>query len=154
MKALIMYYSRTGNTKTIAEKLAKLSGFDIEEIKDTQSRSGFIGFMRSGYQAIRKKLTTIEQPHHDPAGHDLILIGTPVWAGTLSAPVRTYLHKYKDKFHKVAFFSTDGDKEQTALFKEMEDLCGKKPVSTLNIPGTTVQKGVYMDSLKGFLKDI
>ena len=154
MKALIIYYSRTGNTKTIAENLAKLSGFDIEEIKDTQGRTGFIGFMRSGYQAYRKKLTLIEHPLHDPADYDLILIGTPVWAGTLSVPVRTYIHEYTKKFPNVAFFSTNGNEEQAALFREMEELCGKKPINTLSIPGTTVQKGEYMDSLKQFLKSI
>jgi len=154
MNSLIVYYSRTGTTRTVAEKLAALLDCPIEEIKDTQNRYGFIGFMRSGYQAYRKKLTTITPPENAPAEFDLVLIGTPVWAGTLSVPIRTYIHQYKEVFPAVAFFSTNGDEDQLGLFREMEHLCGKHPLSTVSIPAKTVKNGEYMTQLKRFLADI
>ena len=66
MKILIAYYSRTGSTKIVAEKLMAMTGADIEEIKDKTDRSGIIGYMRSGREAMKKILPELEEPKFDP----------------------------------------------------------------------------------------
>ena len=43
MKILIAYYSRTGVTRKIAEKLKEKLGCDIEEIESVKDRSGMGG---------------------------------------------------------------------------------------------------------------
>ena len=40
-KTLILYYSKTGNTRAACEALQKETGADIQEIKDLNSRKGF-----------------------------------------------------------------------------------------------------------------
>ena len=56
MKVLVVYYSRTGNTKFVAEAIAQSLEADIEEIKDKKNRMGVFGFLRCGYEAIFKTL--------------------------------------------------------------------------------------------------
>ena len=106
MKVLVVYYSRTGNTRFVAEAVTQSLEADIEEIKDGKNRMGVFGFLRCGYEAIFKKLTDIEVSGKNPEEYDLIIVGSPVWAGRLSSPVRTYLHLHGHKFKNVAFFIT------------------------------------------------
>lgn len=76
-----------------------------------------------------KKASQIRDGAKDPSGYDLVVVGTPIWAWTVSAPVRAYLSKNRDKLKKVAFFCTGINRGTT--FSEMEALCGKRPVATL-----------------------
>ncbi len=90
MNALVVYYSRTGTTRKVAEKLASLLRCVSEEIHDTTNRKGKLGWLRAGKDATSKKLTKLETVNNDPASYDIVIIGTPIWNHTLSTPIRTY----------------------------------------------------------------
>ena len=60
MKALVVYYSRTGNTKHVAEMIAGALKADLEELVDKRGREGFLGYLRSGRDAIRDKTTELK----------------------------------------------------------------------------------------------
>ena len=77
MKTLIVYYSRTGRTKKIAEEIHKVLGGDIEEIQDMKPRSGIIGWLGAGKDARSKTLTTLKPVEKNPSQYDLIVIGSP-----------------------------------------------------------------------------
>ena len=62
MKVLVVYYSRTGNTRFVAEAIAQSLEADIEEIKDGKNRMGVFGFLRRGYEAIFKNLQILKCP--------------------------------------------------------------------------------------------
>ncbi len=94
MNILVAYYSRSGTTSRVAQELATVLGADIEEIQDTVSRSGPLGYLRSGFQAFSKKLAVIRPFAHPCADYDVVVIGTPVWAGGMSSPVRTFMREY------------------------------------------------------------
>jgi menaquinone-dependent protoporphyrinogen IX oxidase len=132
MNTLVVYYSRTGTTKKVGEKLASLLKCTSEEIRDTKSRKGIFGWLSAGKDATREALTELEKVENDPASFDIVVIGTPVWNHRMSTAVRTYLTQYKDSFRRVAFFCTyqytDSDP-----FEEMASLCGKTPVATLRL---------------------
>lgn len=52
---LVVYYSRTGATRKVAEYITKQLGADMEEIIDMKKRSGIWGFLIGGRDALRKK---------------------------------------------------------------------------------------------------
>jgi flavodoxin len=147
MKSLVVYYSRTGTTKKVAEAIADVLKCDIEEVLDTKKRSGVLGWLRSGRETLSKKLTTIEKIRKNPDLYDLIIIGTPVWNSTVSTPIRTYISQYRERFKEVAFLCTQGGSGHDA-FNDMEDLCGKKPVAILPLRGQEVENGEYTDKVK------
>lgn len=150
MKTLIAFYSRTGNTKKIAEALAEKIGADLEEIKDTVDRSGLKGYLVSGRDAMKKKITKIEPPKFNPTDYELTIIGTPIWGWSMSVPIRTYIGEQKDNFDKVAFFCTMGGSGDRNAFLEMEKIIEKKPLSTFSIIDKEVKSGNFSEKVKEF----
>jgi flavodoxin len=145
MKALVVYYSWTGNTAKVARRLAEVMKADLEEIRETKKRRRVIGFMRSGFEAARKKKPPIEGLNNDPKGYDLVVIGAPLWAGTFASPVRSFLVRYGGGIKKAACFLTMGGEKEARSFTEMRDLLGKQPVATLTLRSRTVKKDLSFD---------
>jgi len=90
-KTLVVFYSRSGTTRRIAQALSEALKCDLEEITESRPRTGFLGYMRSLLEARRKLPSIITPRKHDVSSYDLVVIGTPVWAWSLSSPVRAYL---------------------------------------------------------------
>ncbi len=139
MKTLVAYYSRTGNTKKIAEQIAKELKADIDEIKDNTNRDGLLNLAKSIFHAIARKETKIKTKK-DPSKYDLVIIGTPVWAGRETPAVRTYLRK--NKFKKAAFFCTCGSR-QGKSFRNMQRL-SKKPLAKLKIKEKQIPESEHL----------
>jgi flavodoxin len=154
MKSLIVYYSRSGKTKKLSESISKEINCNLEEIVSKRGRNGTLGFLISGYEASRKKLAKIGDMKNDPSIYDLVIIGTPIWAGRMSSPVRTYITKNRDRFPKVAFFITHGGADAGKAMAELQELCGKKPVGTLAVRTTDVNQGKYLQNVKEFVAAI
>lgn len=154
MKPLVVFYSRTGTTKQAGEALAQTLNCDSEELFDKKKRSGPLGFVRSGRDAQAKKLTTLAQIEHDPALYDLVILGTPIWGGTLSSAIRTYITYNKAKFEHVAFFCTQGGTTNKPLFDEMEALCEQHPLNILALRQNEVKAGAYQEKIRQFVEPL
>lgn len=150
-RILVVWYSRTSTTAQVGRELAHLLGADTEVIRDTRSRDGFFGWMRSGYEATMKIRPAIQPVEKDPADYDLVVLGTPVWAGTMASPMRTYICQNRDKFKSVAFFCTQGAATEQKAFDDMADLCGMMPDATLSLQHAVVTKGKYREQLEEFV---
>ncbi len=154
MHALVVYFSRTGNTKKVGEEIARELQCDSEELADTVDRSGLIGWLKSGREGMSKALTKLKPIRKDPAGYDLVIVGTPIWARDVSSPVRTYLAENKDKLKKVAFFCTEGNQGDEAAFKSMAEQCGKTPEGRLTVMSKDMSDGSYVDRAKKFAGEL
>jgi flavodoxin len=106
MKSLVVYYTRTGKTKFVAEAIAAQLGADMEEIVDLKKRGGAIGWINGGKDASRKSLTEIAPTQKAPTDYDLLVIGTPIWAWAPTPAFRTYVSKNSIAGKKVALFYT------------------------------------------------
>lgn len=153
MKTLVVYYSRTNNTKKIAKEIASKLKCDIEELVDLKSRKGVIGYIRGGHEAMVKIHTELWDLKHDPSKYDLIIIGTPVWAGTVTPAVRTFIRDNKKKFKKIAFFCTMAGSTSQKTFTTMEKLC-KKPIVTLAVRSKKVKQDNYEEELERYIEQI
>jgi len=151
MKALVVFYSRTGTTKKVASTLSKILECDIEEIIDTKKRGGPIGFVIAAKDGARKSLTTIKELEKNPVYYDVVVIGTPIWAGAMSAGTRTYITQEKEHFKKVAFFCTMGSGGDVATFNNMGELCGKKPLGTLALTSKEVKQDQHRGKVEDFI---
>lgn len=149
-RILVVYYSRTGTTKTVAEALAAALGADIEEIVDPWERTGFLGYLRSGLEGIEGKPADIEAPRKDPDAYDLVVVGTPVWSWSLSAPVRGYLERVGKISKDVAFFLTLGGAGARRVFRQMEEVCGKAPLGVLALTDWEVGTGKHTEKIAPF----
>jgi flavodoxin len=130
-KILVVYYSRTGRTKKVAEAIAAKLGADIEEIVDTTPRKGLRAIFHSTLDGLFNRTTDIKEPVKDPYDYDLIVVGTPIWAGSVCAPVRDYFTWTEGTIRKTAFFLTHGSIGEERVFHQMEALSGAKPLEVL-----------------------
>ena len=128
---LVVYYSRTGGTRQVAQTLADALGADVEEIVDLRERKGFWGYLRSAFGAMLGKPAAIREPQKDPAAYRLVVVGTPVWSSSVSTPVLAYLQSRGPVAPRVAFFLTHGGSGAERVFRQMEALCGKRPIASL-----------------------
>ncbi|MCX7705323.1 MAG: hypothetical protein N2115_03575 [bacterium] len=152
-KFLVVYYSRTGITKKIAQEIAEYLSSDIEQIIDEKDRSGIRGFMTGGRDAMKRELTQIKPVEKDPANYDIVIIGTPVWAANITPAIRTYIMQNREKFKNVAFFCTTGGTGIEKTFIEMEVVCKKKPIATFAATSIEVKKNTYQ-GFKEFIEKI
>lgn len=102
LKILIIYYSAAGHTRAIAEQVANAAHADLEEVRavgepmGTGARHYWWG-LRYLLLSQRPLLVPVE---HDASTYDLIILGSPVWLGTFSPILRSYIrtaplaHKY------------------------------------------------------------
>jgi len=152
-RALVVYYSRAGKTKDLAEELANRLGCDIEAVIDKRKRSG-IHMLTSGRDAQKMSLTEIGQPVNDPSEYDLVVIGTPVYSSRVSAPIRTYLTINKDKIRRSAFFLTHMLKKNQA-FEDMTGILSKGPIACLEVKKRRdLKAGTYEKKLGDFVEQI
>jgi hypothetical protein len=68
-----------------------------------------------------------DKRRHSNSSYDLVVIGTPVWAWSLSSPVRAYLTATASQLPEVAFFCTLGARGSESAFAQMTAIVGKKP---------------------------
>lgn len=109
-KTLIAYYSWSGNTKNLAEKIHRLlSNSDMLELKipaGTFSSDMYKTADIAERQKATDKLPKITTPMPDFAKYNNILVGGPVWSYSPSTPVLSFLRILKNYSGKVASFYT------------------------------------------------
>lgn len=154
MKTLVIFYSRTGTTKKVSEIIAQKLNADMEEIQDTVDRSGVKGYLISGRDAMKRKLTQLEPIKKNLNEYDLVIIGTPIWSWNMSVPIRTFLSEQKENLKKIAFFCTLGGSGDKKAFQEMEEIVGKKPEATLRITTKEVVKNEFSAQVEEFIASL
>jgi len=154
MKILVVFYSRSGKTKKVAEAISDILKCDKEEIFDTKNRKGIPGFLSAGTDANLRRLTAIKETKNNPSLYDLVVIGTPIWSSNISTPIRTYLTLYKEDFKNVAFFCTRLGSDVDKVFTDMEGICQKTPIASLELISREVARNQYMQKVKEFIKNL
>lgn len=152
--SLVVCYSRTGLTRKIAEEIAVACGSDLESIRDVRPRSGWLGYLRSGYEALRRKLPTIRPTSKNPLDYELVILGTPVWAGRVATPMRRYINQNRNRFSHIAAFCTMGEPGEDKALDELAALCGQKPVARLVLTTTEIEGGQYRDKVGSFARSL
>ncbi|MGZ3747924.1 MAG: flavodoxin family protein [Pseudobdellovibrionaceae bacterium] len=153
---LVVYYSRSGNTRKVAEEIAQRIGCDIQEIKSTHAYPmGYRGYQKALLHAAFKKKPTIKLDNSNLSQYDLVIVGGPVWGGTLSPPVRSFLETYKNQIKNVAFFLTQGGTfGRQRLFFQMTEVCGKTPLAFLAVNDSDLHGENYQKRVAWFLREL
>ena len=109
-KKLVLYYSETGTTKTVAQELQKQLGADIESIEPVTPYSG--NFQET-IQRGQREMQSGETPELKPlkskmADYDVIFLGYPIWFGTYANPIITLVKEQDFAGKTVVPFCTFG----------------------------------------------
>ena len=90
----VLYVSRDGHSRALAEELGKKLGVEALEIVDLVKRKGLIGWIRSGRQASSGAATPIREPKVDLSSVKTVVLVQPVWASAVCPPMRSYLRAH------------------------------------------------------------
>ena len=109
-KILVLYYSETSTTKTVAQEISNLLGADIEEIVPVTPYSGNFQETIERSQKERESgiLPELQPIKSDIQSYDIIFLGYPIWFGTYAMPVATLLNTVDFTGKKVVPFCTFG----------------------------------------------
>ena len=120
-KALVVYYSRSGNTRAVAEAIHAAVGGDIVEL---QPVTPYPEAYRATTDQAKQELASGYKPplknriEHIEA-YDVVFVGSPNWWGTVAGPVRTFLSEYDLAGKRIAPFITH---EGSALGRSVADI--------------------------------
>ena len=141
---VIVYLSRTNNTKAIAEIIAQETGgrlvalelqhpypenYDaiVEQVAQ-ENRTGFLPPLRTRI--------AIEN-------YDTVFIGFPTWGMQLPPPIKSFLHQYDLKGKVVVPFNTNAGYGVGSSFRTVKELC---PASTV-LDGFSTKGGIERDGV-------
>ena len=107
MRTAIVYYSMSGNTQYVAEKIAERISADIIRIEPVKEypNQGAQKFFWGGKSAIMGEKPKLQPYECNLGKYDRIIIGTPVWASSFAPPIRTFIHENRSiQDKKIAVF--------------------------------------------------
>lgn len=108
MTTAIVYYSMSGNTKYVADKIAERIEADIIRIDPVKAYpdKGAKKFIWGGKSAVMGEKPALLPYELNVEKYDRIILGTPVWASNFVPPIRTFI-KENPNIHgkKLAVFT-------------------------------------------------
>lgn len=147
---LIVYLSRTNNTKAIAQIIQKNVGGTLvaleletpypEHYQTTVNQVAEEN--RTGYlPPLKTKIDGIEK-------YDVVFVGFPTWGMQLPPPMKSFLKQYDLSGKKVIPFNTHGGYGIGSSFQTVKELCPKSEV----LDGFTVKGGSERDGILFVMK--
>lgn len=153
---LCVYYSRTGNTEKLMKEIAQELKCELVKLDDGVDRSGLGGWLRSGMQAMARRLPVVKpfKTAFPLDVYDLVIIGTPVWAGRCSVPVRSFLSEYGEKLRRTAYVVTrSSEVRYEEVFDQMDMYVRSPRVSAVTIRPNTVGSTFWRDEFLASVRD-
>lgn len=140
-KTLVTYFSASGVTKSVAERLAKTAGADLFEIEpakpytaadlnwnDKNSRSTLEANDPTCRPAIASKPLDLDE-------YSTIYLGFPIWWYVAPAIIKTFLESQSFAGKKIVLFATSGGSGMGKTAKVLE----------ASAPGTTIVPGAILN---------
>jgi len=109
MKTSIIYHSYSGNTRSVAEKVRDACGGELIEVVSKEYSSKITAYTIGCYRAMKGMSDPIEPKTIDVAADDVIVIGTPVWAGKATPAINAAVAALEGcKGKKAVIYATCG----------------------------------------------
>src|SRR6476661_40665 len=150
-KILIVYLTRTNNTKAIAEIIQKNVGGTLialelekpypENYKATVQQ--VVGENEKGYlPPLKTKIDSIEK-------YDVVFVGFPTWDMQMPPPMKSFLHQYDLSGQTVIPFNTNAGYGVGSSFETVKEFCPNSKV----LEGFTIKGGIERDGVLLAIKD-
>jgi flavodoxin len=150
-KVLIVYLSRTNNTKALAEIIQKnvggtLVALELEKpypenyqaIVQQVANENEIGYL----PPLKTKIDSIQK-------YDVVFLGFPTWGMKLPPPMKSFLKQYDLSGKTVIPFNTNAGYGTGSSFETIKQFCKNSRV----FEGFTMQGGVERDGVYFVIKD-
>ena len=142
-KVLIVYLSRTNNTKTIAEIIHKnvggtLVALELEKPYPENYRATVEQVVKeneTGYlPPLKTKIDSIQN-------YDVVFVGFPTWGMKLPPPMKSFLKQYDLSGKTIVPFNTNDGYGIGSSFDTVKELCTKSKI----LEGFSIKGGTESD---------
>jgi len=124
MKTLVVYYSKTGTTRKVAQTMIAAKSYDFDELQyDEKAKT--ISFAR------------------DPAEYDRVILLSPVWAFALADPMKQYVAQHKSSIKQYDLVVTCGGFGLRGCVKNCLSSIGKPPEKAVKFRAKQVKRGDF-----------
>jgi flavodoxin len=150
-KILIVYLSRTNNTKAIAEIIQRntggtLVGLELENPYPEDYRATVQQVVKeneTGYlPPVKTKIDSIEK-------YDVVFLGFPTWDMKMPPPMKSFLNQYNLTGKTVVPFNTNAGYGAGSSFQTVKELCPDSKI----LEGLEMKGGVERDGIYFVMKD-
>jgi flavodoxin len=126
LKTAVIYYSFGGNCALVGEVIKSRLNADIFAIKtvDEKKRTGLAKYIWGGRQVFQHAKPELKPLDADLDAYDLIILGTPVWAGSPAPAMVSFLSRTPFSGKKAAVFCCHAGGKGKALDKFKALLAG------------------------------
>lgn len=155
-KILVSYFSASGVTKKVAQKLAKVAGADLFEIvpKDiytpadldwtnSRSRSSLEMKDKNCRPAISNKIANLKD-------YDTIFVGFPIWWYREPSIIDTFMEMYDFSNKRIIPFATSGSSGMGQSAYNLQALAKEAKVAN----GKRLSSSISEEELKEWIKEI
>lgn len=135
-RILIAYYSRTGNTRAVAESIQALVGGDLFQVRTLQPYPEAYDDVT---RQARRELDEGARPElaatvADMGAYDVIYLGYPIWWGTMPMAMFTFLEQANLSGKTIIPFCTHGGSGLARSVDDIRTLC----------PGAAIQPALAL----------
>jgi len=126
MKTLVVFYSRRGRARVVAENLSKPDDADLYEIKTVlEYNNGFGGYLASRIQVFRNNPVPIVPISVDLTKYERVIIVGSLWGRKIAAPIISFLKEARGKINKVEYVLIHfSRRDYYGTFSDMDDILG------------------------------
>ena len=155
-KKLVAYFSASGVTASVAQKLSQAVGADLYEIKpavkytsqdlnwnDSSSRSSIEMRDKSSRPALADKNAKLD-------GVDVIFLGFPIWWYVAPTIINTFLESYDFTGKKIILFATSGG---SGFGNAVSGLKTSAPGAVI-MEGKLFRRSVSVDELRNWAESL
>ena len=144
-KILIVYLSRSNNTKAIAEIIQRNVGGKLISLE-------LVNPYPENYKATVQQVVSENETGYLPplktkidsiTSYDFVFIGFPTWDMQMPPPMKSFLHQYNLSGKTIIPFNTNAGYGVGSGFKTVKDLCPDSKV----LQGFEIKGGVERDGI-------
>jgi len=154
IRYLVAYYSWTGNTAKVAKAVAERLSADVEEIVETRRRAGPFARFLCAVDAILRRKPPIAPAVRQTDDYDVVVLGCPVWARDMAAPMRSYLAREKGRIGKAAFFCTQAGIGGESVLERVAEASGAAPLAILVTTERLLETSDWRSRVDAFVRQI
>jgi len=138
-KILLVYYSRTGFTRRVAEEINKRLECDVCELQEEHPRGGIAGYLRSAFEAYTGHLPALRELEYELGKY---------------APVRAFLAHQPLGTGEIAVFVTYGGMGASKVLDSLAALAGKAAVARLALTDREIDADAMAHKVDAFVAGV
>lgn len=146
MKAIILYYSKSGVTEKLAKRIQSDLGCEMLKIEPEEAYGNYIqAVARVAKENRQKIIPKFKTELVDLSEYDLVLVGYPVWYQKAPVFVTDYLSKCDTANKKIVPFATFGGTGVNWTLKSLKAVCDDTTEILLPFDWGILKKDNYDD---------